>query len=121
MKNRKFSYHSCLNVIVLICLIANSIFLLQKIVGQASMGELLQCANGILAISFLLIYLNLSDKIGAILYHFSFLCYLFINIFLLPDKGILTISTFIRLTACVWLIYQAFFLSRKFRGSSDQN
>jgi hypothetical protein len=105
MKNQKLSYRLCLSIFVLIGLTANSVFLLQRIVSQDSIGKLLLCVNEILAMIFLLIYLNFNYKLGTILYFLSFMCYLFINIFLLSNSDILTVSTFFRLIVIICLFF----------------
>ena len=72
MKRQKPLYIIILSIIV-ICLIAYQFFIIINRIGNANVGNMLSSVNDFLAMVFLLLYLNISIKFGALFYSISFI------------------------------------------------
>jgi len=82
---RKPLYVILLNIFV-VCLIVYQSIIITTRINRSTVGSLLTYINDLISMFFLLIWLNISVRVGALLYSFSFICYLAIQFFFVPTR-----------------------------------
>ena len=92
---KKPLYINVLNVVVIFSIVRKLILIMNR-ASIVEFGHLLTYVNDLVGWVFLLIYLNLSVKLGIMLYCFSFACYLLIQFLFVQEisPGIIVSSVF---------------------------
>jgi hypothetical protein len=105
-------YRKYFNILLVICLFILIVLLVRRLIYYNKDIFILININDIFSVCAALLLLNKNLYIGMILYLVSFIIYMLIVIFYLPER-ILRPTTFIRLICTIFLLYEVFIARSK--------